>query len=335
MPSKDKKSNNDKKRKYTSPKENPIKVTRRRFLSSSLPELNLIDNTFNQLAELKMEDKTGSTFIPPPSDLPVRSSAAQPVSPSKLQTANTNIQQPIIQAEGQTYSLPELIFKSMCDPSFIEQLVPVLATAIAPSIEMAVQSVFQKLNSTIQEQAKEITDLKKSLEKAEETKTNLQKQIWCLEESVDDLEQYGRRNSLRFHNCPVHTGTLDTDCMIIDLCKDKLGIQLTEEDIFRSHPIGKPNRNGNIQIICRFKNWKVKNKVFSKKRQLKNTSIFLTEDLTRFRQSLIQDLTKAKRGGSIHSFWTNDGRIFARFEENGPKHMIRSFNDIPRPEFDY
>lgn len=131
---------------------------------------------------------------------------------------------------------------------------------------MAVQSVFQKLNSTIQEQAKEITDLKKSLEKAEETKTDLQKQIWCLEESVDDLEQYGRRNSLRFHNCPVHTGTLDTDCMVIDLCKDKLGIQLTEEDIFRSHPIGKPNRNGNIQIICRFKNWKVKNKVFSKKK---------------------------------------------------------------------
>lgn len=266
MPSKDKNSNNDKKRKYTSPKENPTKVTRRRFLSSSLPELNLIDNTYNQLAELKMEDKTGSTSTPPPSDQPVRSSAAQPVSPSKLQTANTNIQQPIIQAEGQTYSLPELIFKSMCDPSFIEQLVPVLATAIAPSIEMAVQSVFQKLNSTIQEQAKEITDLKKSLEKAEETKTDLQKQIWCLEESVYDLEQYGRRNSLRFHNCPVHTGTLDTDCMIIDLCKDKLGIQLTEEDIFRSHPIGKPNRNGNIQIICRFKNWKVKNKVFSKKK---------------------------------------------------------------------
>lgn len=290
MPSKDKNSNNDKKRKYTSPKENPTKVTRRRFLSSSLPELNLIDNIYNQPAELKMEDKTGSTSTPPPSDQPVRSSAAQPVSPSKLQTANTNVQIPIIRTEGQSYSLPELIFTSMCDPSFIEQLVPVLATAIAPSIEMAVQSVFQKLNSTIQEQAKEITELKKSLEKAEETKRDLQKQIWCLEETVDDLEQYGRRNSLRFHNCPVPTGTLDTDCMIIDLCKDKLGIQLTEEDIFRSHPIGKPNRNGNIQIICRFKNWKVKNKVFSKKKQLKNTSIFLTEDLTRFRQSLIQDL---------------------------------------------
>lgn len=66
MPSKDKNSNNDKKRKYTSPKENPTKVTRRRLLSSSLPELNLIDNTYNQLAELKMKDKTGSTSTPPP-----------------------------------------------------------------------------------------------------------------------------------------------------------------------------------------------------------------------------------------------------------------------------
>lgn len=96
MPSKDKNSNNDKKRKNTSPKENPTKVTRRQFLSSSLPELNLIDNTYNQPAELKMEDKTGSTSTPPSSDQPVRFSA-QPVSPSKLQTANTNIQKPIIQ----------------------------------------------------------------------------------------------------------------------------------------------------------------------------------------------------------------------------------------------
>lgn len=64
-----------------------------------------------------------------------------------------------------------------------------LATAIGPSIEKSVQSVFQKLNSTSQEQAKEIIELKKSLEEAEETKTDLQKQIWCLEETVDDLEQ--------------------------------------------------------------------------------------------------------------------------------------------------
>lgn len=87
---------------------------------------------------------------------------------------------------------------------------------------------FQKLKSTIRKQAKEITELNELLEEAEETNTDFQNHIWCLEKTLDDLEQYGRRNSLRFHNCPLPNGTLDTDCMVIDLSKDKLRIQFTE-----------------------------------------------------------------------------------------------------------
>lgn len=78
-----------------------------------------------------------------------------------------------------------------------------------------------------------------------------------------------------------------------------------------------------------FKKLENEKQFFFNKKLTISTSIFLTEDLARFRQSLIQEFTKAKRGGSILLFWTNDGSIFARFEENGPKHRIRSFNDIP------
>lgn len=77
---------------------------------------------------------------------------------------------------------------------------------------------------------------------------------------MDDLTQFDRR----FHKCTVPTETLDTDSMVVDLCKDKLGIQLSEEDTFRLQSIGKPNSNDNIEIICRFKNWIVKNKVYKK-----------------------------------------------------------------------
>lgn len=61
-----------------------------------------------------------------------------------------------------------------------------------------------------------------------------------------------------------------------------MGVELSGDDISRSHPIGKPNNRGNIQIISKFKNWKVKNNVYSKKCKLKNTSVFVSEDLTKF-----------------------------------------------------
>lgn len=86
-----------------------------------------------------------------------------------------------------------------------------------------------------------------------------------LEENVDDLEQYGRRNSLRFYNCPVPTGNLTsrlhTYISIIDPLTEKINNDLTKDGIFRSHHIGKHNNNGNLQIICRFKKWKIKTKV--------------------------------------------------------------------------
>lgn len=143
------------------------------------------------------------------------------------------------------------------------------------------------------------------------------------------LKAYGRGNSLRFFNCPVppeqqQTGKgLDTDSIVVNIC-EKIRVELTGDDTSRSHPIGKPNSRGNIQIISKFKNLKVKNKVYSEKRKLKNTSVFVTEDLTKFRQGLIQELSKAKRDGYVNSFWTN----VAKVHERAQKTFIRSFNDI-------
>jgi CTP-dependent riboflavin kinase len=74
----------------------------------------------------------------------------------------------------------------------------------------------------------------------------------------------------------------------------------------------------------------IKIKVYTEKRKLKNTSIFLTEDMTKYRQGIVQELTKAKREGKVYSYWTNDGRIFVKCHERGRKQLIRSFNDLHR-----
>ncbi|XP_062613408.1 uncharacterized protein LOC134275172 [Saccostrea cucullata] len=159
-------------------------------------------------------------------------------------------------------------------------------------------------------------------------KQKSQCQIWNLEDTVDDLEQYGRRNSLRFHNCPVPGEGSDTDKTVIDICKQRLAIELKDDDIFRSHPIGKPNKDGNIQIICRFKNWKIKNKIYLAKRNLKKSGIFITEDLTKYRQGIVKELASAKKAERVHSFCTSDGRIFTKLYDKGHKYLIRCIKDL-------
>jgi hypothetical protein len=88
------------------------------------------------------------------------------------------------------------------------------------------------------------------------------------------------------------------DGLIVNIVNDKLGLAqpLTENDINRSHIIG-PINNGKGQLICRFRNWKVNNSIFMKKKNLKNNedNIFITEHLTKFRQSIIKELNTQKK----------------------------------------
>lgn len=124
------------------------------------------------------------------------------------------------------------IFTSLCNPRITSSFT-------------AVQNVF--LNTTYSGLSFGIMELKGSFKRLKKkqhrsSETNIGFRGYC-----GWLKTV--RSKLRFHNCSVLTGDLDGHRPV----QGQLGVQLTEEDIFQSHPIGKSNRNGNIQIICRFK----------------------------------------------------------------------------------
>ena len=65
------------------------------------------------------------------------------------------------------------------------------------------------------------------------------------ESKIEGQEQYSRRTILRFHNIKVpvdETGNVkhpvNTDELILNVCNDKLGLDINLHDIGRSHIIG-------------------------------------------------------------------------------------------------
>ena len=112
-----------------------------------------------------------------------------------------------------------------------------------------------------------------------------------------------------------------------------MGVNINTDDINRSHPISRPigsPRNNKRQIICRFRNWKIKNKIYSAKNQLKSNSsnIFVTEDLTKYRQNIVSKIIEAKKAKIFHSFWTYDGRIFIKLGPLDHRHEVTSLDDL-------
>lgn len=126
--------------------------------------------------------------------------------------------------------------------------------------------------------------------------------------STDSIEQYTRRNNLRFLAIPENDSE-NTDDIIIELVKNKFGISLNVTDIERSHRLGKMREGANTKprpIIVKFLSYRVREAIFTKKRVLKGSRISISEDLTRLRAQLLR---KAQDTFGKRNVWTSDGKF--------------------------
>ena len=122
--------------------------------------------------------------------------------------------------------------------------------------------------------------------------------------------------------------------IILDICNEKINVSppISGDDIERVHPVGSA-KDGKIQLLCKFKSWKVKHRVFAQKKNLKphkskNFHVFLSEDLTKNRQQIVRSLEDARRNNYIMSHWTNDGRIFYKQNRNSGSVLINHIDQV-------
>ena len=154
----------------------------------------------------------------------------------------------------------------------------------------------------------EVKELREKVNDMDDTITNMQR-------NIDDLEQYGRRNSIRLHGVTEEANE-DTDDLAIKAITTQLKCMLTKDDIDRSHRTGKP-REANPQsktkpkprpILIKLCSYRKLAEIMKLKRNLKNTGISVNEDLTRRNHSL---LIAASKSPKVEAAWSTDGRILA------------------------
>ena len=113
-----------------------------------------------------------------------------------------------------------------------------------------------------------------------------------------------------------------TDNLCLDIVKKEVGVELSLNDVERSHRVGprkaKTTRSTRPRpIIIRFSSMRKRMEVFKNKKNLKGKDIVITESLTSLRYNLYQQ-TKTKYG--VKQTWTSEGRIFVKVD-NIVKHI--------------
>uniref|UniRef100_A0A1Y1NGB3 Uncharacterized protein n=1 Tax=Photinus pyralis TaxID=7054 RepID=A0A1Y1NGB3_PHOPY len=134
---------------------------------------------------------------------------------------------------------------------------------------------------------------------------NNSKSITLLNNKIDDLEQRSRRSNLRLFGVKELQNE-NTDEAVIHILNDKLNLNLTINDIERSHRVGALSPNKIRAIIIKFNNYRIRQLVYSSKSKLKGTALVLREDLTARRHKKYMEL-QGVYGKS--NCWTRDGNV--------------------------
>ena len=163
---------------------------------------------------------------------------------------------------------------------------------------------FDKFEKDCKEKEKIVDSLKQEF-------NGLKERVQSLEKVSDDHEQYSRRNCSLIHGIEEDKDEF-TDDVVVNKLQDKLELEISKNNIDRSHRIGKPSPREKRPIIVKIIRYNDRYKAYSNKRRLKDSGIVVTESLTAYR---IGQLNKARDEHGFRNVWTHDGKIL--FKKNG------------------
>lgn len=191
-----------------------------------------------------------------------------------------------------------------------ESFIACITESITATIEARMEKIMNKYETLITRLTEEVTTLKSENQ-------ILKKE--CID-NVDKLEQYSRRNNLRFLGVAEEQNE-DVENVIKDILNKKLHINTDKDVIERCHRVGpKLSNDGKPRpLIAKFISYKQKSMIYKLKSKLKGTKILIKEDLTHRRAMVVKELTtKYGRNG----VWTSDGAIFYRDKSGIHKYKL-------------
>ena len=163
------------------------------------------------------------------------------------------------------------------------------------------------LNKTVNFICEKFDEYERDRAEKEKIISELQKNVNDMSATIESLkgcldrqEQYSRRNCLLIHGLPESKNE-NTNELVIDTIKEKMGEEIEQNDIDRSHRLGAPKNDGKKRpIIIKFVRYNTRCRTFKNKKKLKGKSISVTESLTK---KSMEALKKAREDQGFKNVW--------------------------------
>ena len=147
---------------------------------------------------------------------------------------------------------------------------------------------------------------------------------------TDELEQYSRRECLVITGIP-ESKQEDTRAIVSNFCGDKVGVELMQRDLARTHRLGSKKEDVNEKmmnrpIIAKFATYEVRDLVFRSKRKLKDSGNAVFESLTTRNTKWYSEFRFI---AGYRNAWTHVGEVMT-IDKDGKIFRVVSKKDFPR-----
>ena len=178
-----------------------------------------------------------------------------------------------------------------------------LRTEVAGIVKTAVETAIESKLSEIKDENARLT--KENVE--------LTARVSALESALDESEQYSRRNSLRVSNIKEDPSE-NTDQIVLNIANE-LDVEISPNDIDRSHRVGKPSTSKTRDILVKFATYRARQRLYDNRSSLKNSGydgVFINEDLTKNKSKLLYQARLKVKSNFLQGARSMDGRLFIK-----------------------
>ena len=181
----------------------------------------------------------------------------------------------------------------------------------------------------------EVSELRELVKKKDDRIKNLEGKAIAVELTLDEHEQYSRRNSLRISGVN-ETGNEDIGERVLGLFNKRMKLQppITADEIDRVHRTGPMKEGATRPVLVKFATYRTRHRVFSNKKTLKSkdnnaakTPVYINEDLTRRRANLLWKARSHVKNNHLRGCWSSDGTVLV-LNNYGKVIVIKTEQDL-------
>lgn len=245
-----------------------------------------------------------------------------------------------------------------------DRVIAAILTRLTSHINTTIEAMFFKLSENFAETFKQ-TLREFAVELVEGATSPLISKISLLEEEnkklnqrVNDLENIGRLENVIIYGLPESPPTstsfaaitaqqsstrpsYDETVPVLELCRNRLGLEISETQISFAHRISRGVKEKNRPILVGFSSRRARDQVYSARKNLRLRSsssgpnqIYINEHLTKSNAHIYAMTRKMVREKQLHSTWSSGGLIYIR-KTNAPDERprkVNTMNDLDQPD---